>query len=77
MPCFSDCIEESTKDIGINIDQCIFCALCAEVCPGKAITMSQEFELAEKDRQSLRKGPLIIEERDIPDDSYELIGKKN
>jgi Ni,Fe-hydrogenase III small subunit/ferredoxin len=69
-------LDTSTKGIGINIDQCIFCALCEEVCPVKAVTITHEFELAEKERQSLRQRPLVIEERDIPDDSYELIGRK-
>lgn len=69
-------VEKSPKDIGINIDQCIFCALCEGICPQKAVTITREFELAAKNRQSLRKGSLVIEERDIPNDSYEVIGKK-
>ena len=64
------------KDIGINIDECIFCSLCEEVCPVNAVIMSKEFELAEKNRQSLRKGPLVIEDRNVPDESYEITGKK-
>ncbi len=66
--------------IGINYDECVFCALCEEVCPAGAVKMTNKFELAEKDRARLRKTPVIIEQRDIPDESYEIIcaevGKK-
>lgn len=33
--------------------QCTLCNLCVETCPYDAITMSQDFELATYDRQSL------------------------
>ena len=69
-------MDKAKNDIGINIDECIFCSLCEEVCPAKAVTMSKEFELAEMSRKSLRKGALVIEERDIPDESYEIIGRR-
>jgi Ni,Fe-hydrogenase III small subunit/ferredoxin len=67
---------KTNQDIGINIDQCIFCALCEEVCPVKAVTITHEFELAERDRQSLRKGKLVIAEREIPGEDFELLGRK-
>ena len=76
--CPASCIafDKEQADIGINIDECIFCSLCEDVCPVKAISMSKEFELAAKDRQSLRKSPLIIEERAVPDESFEVIGQR-
>ncbi|HBE78917.1 MAG TPA: hydrogenase [Firmicutes bacterium] len=69
-------VGKSTNDIGINIDQCIFCALCEEVCPQQAVTITHEFELAERERQDLHKGTLVLEERNIPSDDFEVIGKR-
>jgi Ni,Fe-hydrogenase III small subunit/ferredoxin len=68
--------DKASSEIGVNLDECIFCSLCQEVCPAGAVRMSSEFELAEKSRILLRKEPPVIEERDIPDESYEIIGKK-
>jgi NADH-quinone oxidoreductase subunit I len=34
----------------INYLRCIFCGLCIEACPTRALTMTQEFELAENNR---------------------------
>ena len=61
---------------GANLDECIFCGLCEEVCKQGAVKMTNEFELAEKERGTLRKSPLIIEERCVPDASYEVLGKE-
>jgi Ni,Fe-hydrogenase III small subunit/NAD-dependent dihydropyrimidine dehydrogenase PreA subunit len=69
-------IDSESKSIGINYDECIFCSNCEDVCQKKAINMSKEFELAVKSRQELRKGQLIIEDRSIPDESFEITGKK-
>lgn len=68
--------EIAGEKMGINLDQCIFCALCEEVCPTQAITITKEYELAERDRPALRSSTLVIEERDIPNQSYEAIGRK-
>jgi Ni,Fe-hydrogenase III small subunit/ferredoxin len=68
--------SETAPKIGINLDECIFCSLCVEVCNAKAITMVKEFELAQKNRQELRRGTLVIEERRLPDESYEAVGKR-
>jgi Ni,Fe-hydrogenase III small subunit len=66
-------MDKAANDIGINYDECVFCTLCEEVCPAGAVKMTDNFELAEKSRNSLRKSTLIIEERNIPDKSYEII----
>jgi Ni,Fe-hydrogenase III small subunit/formate hydrogenlyase subunit 6/NADH:ubiquinone oxidoreductase subunit I len=69
-------LDKQNKDIGINLDECIFCSLCEEVCPAKAVTMTSEFELAEKSRIFLRKEAPALEIREVPDESYEIIGRK-
>jgi len=66
-------LDKKENDIGINYDECVFCTLCEEICPAGAVKMTNEFELAEKDRNLLRKSPIIIEERNLPDKSYEVI----
>ena len=40
----------------INYLRCIFCGLCIEACPTRALTMTNEYELADSDR-----GVLIFE----------------
>lgn len=47
-------IDKAAASIGINMDECIFCALCADICPTGAARMTNEFELAQKDRTLLR-----------------------
>jgi len=37
----------------IDIGRCIFCGNCTEVCPKKALIMTNEFELANFSRESL------------------------
>jgi NADH-quinone oxidoreductase subunit I len=37
----------------INYLRCIFCGLCIEACPTRALTMSNEYELADTSRESL------------------------
>jgi NADH-quinone oxidoreductase subunit I len=37
----------------INYLRCIFCGLCIEACPTRALTMTQEFELADSSREAL------------------------
>lgn len=69
-------LDRQRAGIAINMDECIFCSLCEEVCPAKAVTMTSEFELAEKSRILLRKEAPAIEIRDVPDESYEIIGRK-
>jgi NADH-quinone oxidoreductase subunit I len=44
----------------INYLRCIFCGLCIEACPTRALTMSNEFELADVSRERL-----IYEKQDL------------
>jgi len=44
----------------INYLRCIFCGLCIEACPTRALTMTNEFELADNNRADL-----IYEKRDL------------
>ena len=37
----------------INYARCIFCGLCIEACPTRSLTMSNDFELADDNRQDL------------------------
>ena len=37
----------------INYARCIFCGLCIEACPTRALTMSNEYEIASDSRQDL------------------------
>jgi NADH-quinone oxidoreductase subunit I len=37
----------------INYLRCIFCGLCIEACPTRALTMSNEYELADDNREDL------------------------
>lgn len=44
----------------INYLRCIFCGLCIEACPTRALTMSNEYELADNSRAAL-----IYEKQDL------------
>jgi NADH-quinone oxidoreductase subunit I len=44
----------------INYLRCIFCGLCIEACPTRALTMTNEYELADSDR-----GRLIYEKEQL------------
>ena len=44
----------------INYLRCNFCGLCIEACPTRALTMTNEFELADQTRESL-----IFEKEDL------------
>ena len=44
----------------INYLRCIFCGLCIEACPTRALTMGNEFELADDSREKL-----IFEKSDL------------
>ena len=44
----------------INYLRCIFCGLCSEACPTRALTMTNEYELADDNRADL-----IYEKQDL------------
>jgi NADH-quinone oxidoreductase chain I len=44
----------------INYLRCIFCGLCIEACPTRALTMTNEYELADDSREKL-----IYEKQDL------------
>jgi Ni,Fe-hydrogenase III small subunit/Pyruvate/2-oxoacid:ferredoxin oxidoreductase delta subunit len=68
--------DNPVTSIQFNIDECIFCSYCSDICQQKAITMTNKFELAEKRREDLRKNKIVIEERILPTEEYEIIGNK-
>jgi len=72
-PSFAIVKEIKANAFAINYDECVFCSLCEDICPVKAIKMTDKYELAEKDRNLLRGNSIIVDERNTPDKSYELI----
>lgn len=40
-------------EITYYMDQCMFCAQCVEDCPVNAISMTEEYELADYDRAGM------------------------
>lgn len=65
-----------SRNIRINYDECVFCALCEDVCPVGAIRMTNNFELAEKDRNRLRSNTLIVEEGNLPEIAEDELNNK-
>jgi NADH-quinone oxidoreductase subunit I len=51
--CPADAIYVYGAVYQINYLRCIFCGLCIEACPTRSLTMSNEYELADDDRQRL------------------------
>ena len=52
--------ERYGKVYQINYLRCIFCGLCVEACPTRALTMTNEYELADDKREKL-----IFEKEDL------------
>lgn len=52
--------ERYGKVYQINYLRCVFCGLCIEACPTRALTMTNEYELADSSR-----GKLIFEKEDL------------
>ncbi|MDR0435516.1 MAG: NADH-quinone oxidoreductase subunit NuoI [Propionibacteriaceae bacterium] len=46
--------ERYARVYQINYARCIFCGLCIEACPTRALTMTNEFKLADTSRAALR-----------------------
>ncbi|HEX3030132.1 MAG TPA: 4Fe-4S binding protein, partial [Clostridia bacterium] len=75
--CPSAAINEAEgASINFKLDDCIFCSLCADICPSQAIRMTNDFELSKASREELRGSGIVIDERVIPSEDYELIGKR-
>lgn len=45
--------ERYAKDYQINYLRCIGCGMCVEACPTRSLTMINEYEIADDDRQRL------------------------
>src|SRR5881275_3027198 len=52
--------ERNGRVYQINYLRCIFCGLCIEACPTRALTMSNDYELADNNRANL-----IYEKQDL------------
>lgn len=52
--------ERYGKVYQINYLRCVFCGLCIEACPTRALTMTNEYELADSSREKL-----IFEKEDL------------
>lgn len=65
--------SSETGKAGINYDECLFCALCTDVCPNGAAKISTDFELAEKDRNLLRSKPIVVTPRDVTSEEYAVL----
>lgn len=66
-------MDEPSRSIGVNLDECVFCALCGDVCPSGAARMTNEFELAQKDRNALRVSGIVPDDGTITDEALENI----
>ena len=45
--------EGDSRRVTVDYGLCVFCGLCAEASPGGAVQITQEFELASRDRANL------------------------
>ena len=59
----SPTVEGGRFRLDMNIGDCVFCGLCIEACPTRALTMTNEFKLADRTRASLiyEKDELLVE----------------
>jgi NADH-quinone oxidoreductase subunit I len=47
-------VEKRPQQFDINMVRCIFCGMCVEACPKDAITLTQQYELANQTREQLQ-----------------------
>ena len=61
--CMRDCpsgaiqinkVGEKRFEAVISLDKCMYCAQCVDSCPKKALEITDDFELAQFDRKSLK-----------------------
>ncbi len=52
-PSASIIVEKEKEEWKVDLGRCLFCGRCKEVCPVDAISFSNNFEMAEKDREEL------------------------
>ena len=45
----------------INLERCLFCALCEEVCPTKCLVLTKEHDLERYDRRDFIRRPEELE----------------
>lgn len=73
---FVDNDEQKEKSPAVNIDECIFCRFCEEACTNGAVRLSNKFELAQKNRNTLRASPTYVTDDDVKEVEYELLGRQ-
>jgi formate hydrogenlyase subunit 6/NADH:ubiquinone oxidoreductase subunit I len=49
-----DEMQSSRQQFTLDYSRCIMCGLCVAACPANALQMTEEYELAVKERQDLR-----------------------
>ncbi|MDP4093110.1 MAG: NADH-quinone oxidoreductase subunit NuoB [Bacillota bacterium] len=79
--CISRCPSSAFKTdtgsgISIDLNRCLFCSLCEDVCKAGAICMTDKFELASRNIKSQTNPPFIVEDRNLPQTDFEQIGLK-
>jgi formate hydrogenlyase subunit 6/NADH:ubiquinone oxidoreductase subunit I len=50
---------EGKKHPAFHLDRCVFCYLCAQVCPQRAISNTGYFEMATTDKSTLLVDPQV------------------
>ncbi len=64
--------ERYAEDYQINYNRCIFCGLCLEACPTRALTMTHDYEISSDSRlglihtKDMLLAPVPADGRDTP-----------
>jgi formate hydrogenlyase subunit 6/NADH:ubiquinone oxidoreductase subunit I len=53
-PATTDEAQAAGKQLVLDYSRCIMCGLCVAACPANALQMTEDYELAVKERQDLR-----------------------